>query len=440
MPFAAIEEAVEEIAAGNIVIVVDDADRENEGDCVMAAEKVTPAALNFLEKHARGMVCVPMSSEILDRLQIPLMVERNTDRYRTAFTITVDARDRTTTGISVHDQAITILTLVSPRSRPDDLLRPGHVQPIRALNGGVLRRAGHTEATVDLSHLAGLSSAGILCEIKNEDGSMARLPDLEHFAQTHHMKIVSIADLIRYRRRTEKLVQRVAEFRLPTTYGEFHGYAYHSSVDSNPYIALVMGPLDPAAPALVRVHSGCLTGDVLESLRCDCGNQLHAALQMISKARSGVLLYIAQEGRDIGLLNKLRAYELQDNGMDTVEANLELGFKPDPRDYGIGSQVLVDLGLRKIRLLTNNPAKRAGIEGYGLEVVERLPIEAAPNDENRRYLEAKRDKMGHLLTLDGELDPPAGAEASDSAPASNGVAPVAKARARRRSRPKNWEE
>ncbi|MDQ2731969.1 MAG: bifunctional 3,4-dihydroxy-2-butanone-4-phosphate synthase/GTP cyclohydrolase II [Armatimonadota bacterium] len=398
MPFASIEEAVADIALGKFVVVVDDAERENEGDCIMAAQKVTPAALNFLERHARGMVCVPMAPELLDRLAIPLMVERNTDRYRTAFTITVDARMGTTTGISVEDQAVTISKLVAPESRPEDLLRPGHVQPILAMNGGVLKRAGHTEASVDLARMAGLSPAGILCEIKNDDGSMARGPDLERFCAEHDLKFINIADLIRYRRRSEKLVKREAVFRLPTSYGEFRGYAYESSVDPNPYVALVMGEIDPDVPTLVRVHSGCLTGEVLQSLRCDCGSQLHGALRMIGREGRGVLLYIAQEGRDIGLLNKLRAYQLQDMGMDTVEANVELGFKPDPRDYGIGSQVLVDLGLRKIRLLTNNPAKRAGMDGYGLQVVEQLPIEFAPNEENRRYLEVKRDKMGHTLT------------------------------------------
>jgi 3,4-dihydroxy 2-butanone 4-phosphate synthase/GTP cyclohydrolase II len=344
------------------------------------------------------MVCVPLAPQILDRLQIPLMVERNTDRYRTAFAVTVDGRRNTTTGISVQDQAETIRTLVSPASRPEDLLRPGHVQPIRAVNGGVLRRAGHTEAAVDMARLAGLAPAGILCEIKREDGSMARLPDLELFCERHGFVLISIADLIRYRRRTEKVVRCEAVFRLPTRYGEFRGYAYESSVDPTPYIALVLGEIDPEMPTLVRVHSGCLTGDVLQSLRCDCHNQLHHALEMIAREGRGVLLYIEQEGRDIGLVNKLRAYQLQDLGLDTVEANVELGFKPDPRDYGIGSQVLVDLGLRKIRLITNNPAKRAGIDGYGLEVVERVPAEEIPNDENRRYLTTKRDKMGHLLT------------------------------------------
>ena len=398
MPFASIEEALQDIALGRFVVVVDDEDRENEGDCIMAAEKITPEALNFLEKNARGMVCVPMASEMLEKLQIALMVDRNTDRYRTAFTVTVDAREGTTTGISVADQAVTIRALVEPATRPEDLLRPGHVQPIRALDGGVLRRTGHTEASVDLARLAGLAPAGVLCEIKRDDGNMARLPDLEEFSASHGLKLISIADLIRYRRRTEKLIHRVAEFRLPTAYGEFKGVAYESSVDPNPYVALVMGEIDPERPTLVRVHSGCLTGEVLRSLRCDCGSQLQGALTMISREESGVLLYIEQEGRDIGLLNKLRAYQLQDNGRDTVEANVELGFKPDPRDYGIGSQVLVDLGLRRIRLLTNNPSKRAGIDGYGLEVVERLPIEIASNDENRQYLRTKRDKMGHLLT------------------------------------------
>ena len=398
MPFIAIEEALEEIASGRFVVVVDDADRENEGDCVMAAERVTPKDLNFLELNARGMVCMPMDPEILDRLQVPLMVERNTDRFRTAFTVTVDARDNTSTGISVADQAATIRAMVSPLSRPEDLLRPGHVQPIRAMAGGVLRRAGHTEASTDLARLAGCAPAGILCEIKNRDGSMARLPQLVEFCQEHSLKLISIADLIRYRRRTEKLITIVAEFRLPTNYGQFQGYVYESSVDPNPYVALVMGEVSAQKPTLVRVHSGCLTGEVLQSLRCDCRSQLHGALCMIGEEGNGVLLYIDQEGRGIGLANKLKAYQLQDMGRDTVEANIELGFKPDPREYGIGSQVLFDLGLRKVRLMTNNPSKRAGIEGYGLEVVEQVAIEFAPNQENRRYLQAKRDKMGHILS------------------------------------------
>jgi 3,4-dihydroxy 2-butanone 4-phosphate synthase / GTP cyclohydrolase II len=400
MPFCSPEDAIAAIRDGRMVIVVDDEDRENEGDVVMAAERVTPEAINFMETHARGWVCVPMTPDRLEALDLPLMVQRNTGRQGTAFTVTVDARRDTTTGISCEDQAITIRTLVDPAARPADLLRPGHVRPLRAQAGGVLTRAGHTEATVDLAKLAGLFPAGILCEIKNPDGSMARLPELMVFAAQHGLRILTIADLIEYRRRTEKLVRRAVTTSLPTQYGTFTAHGYECSVDTKPYIALTLGEIRPDEAILVRVHSGCLTGDVFHSLRCDCGQQLHAALERIRNEGKGVLLYLEQEGRGIGLINKLKAYALQDAGRDTVEANEELGFAPDLRHYGIGSQILYDLGVRKMRLMTNNPTKRAGLEGYGLTVVERVPLRTEAQDHNRRYLETKRDKMGHLLPTD----------------------------------------
>jgi 3,4-dihydroxy 2-butanone 4-phosphate synthase / GTP cyclohydrolase II len=380
-----------------MLIVVDDENRENEGDLVMAAEKVTPEALNFMETHARGWICVPLEPERLEQLDLPLMVSRNTTRHGTAFTVTVDARHGTTTGISVQDQCRTIEALVDPATRPVDLLRPGHVRPLRYQPGGVLKRAGHTEATVDLPRLAGLMPAGILCEIKNADGSMARLPELMEFAARHAMRILTIADLIKYRRRTEKLVQRAVTVRLPTPYGEFLAHAYESSVDPRAYLALVMGEIQPDDEVLVRVHSSCVTGDVFHSLRCDCGNQLHLALERIQNEGKGVILYLEQEGRGIGLINKLKAYQLQEQGMDTVEANHKLGFAADLRDYGIGAQILCDLGVRKMRLMTNNPQKRAAIDGYDLTVVERVPLQATANERNLRYLETKRDKLGHLL-------------------------------------------
>jgi 3,4-dihydroxy 2-butanone 4-phosphate synthase/GTP cyclohydrolase II len=397
MPFCNVEDAVADIREGRMIVVVDDENRENEGDLVMAAEKVTPEALNFMETHARGWICVPLTPERLEQLDLPLMVTRNTTRLGTAFTVTVDARDGTTTGISVADQAVTIRALVDPATRPGDLLRPGHVRPLRYHPGGVLRRAGHTEATVDLANLAGLTPGGILCEIKNADGSMARLPDLMEFAARHALRILTIADLIKYRRRTEKLVCRAASVNLPTAYGLFTAHAYESSVDPRAYLALVMGEIHPEDEVLVRVHSSCLTGDVFHSLRCDCGNQLHLALEKIRNEGKGVLLYLEQEGRGIGLVNKLKAYELQEDGMDTVEANHRLGLPADARDYGIGAQILYDLGVRKMRLLTNNPQKRAAIDGYGLTVVDRIPLHSEANEMNRRYLETKRDKLGHLL-------------------------------------------
>jgi 3,4-dihydroxy 2-butanone 4-phosphate synthase/GTP cyclohydrolase II len=391
------QSAIEAIRAGRMVIVVDDMDRENEGDLVMAAECVTPEAINFMETHARGWVCVPLAAERLEALDLPLMVARGTERQGTAFTVTVDARQGTTTGISCEDQTATIQALVDERTQPSDLLRPGHVRPLRAQPGGVLARAGHTEAAVDLARLAGLAPAGIICEIKNPDGSMARLPDLRRFAARHGLPILPIADLIQYRRRTEKLVRRVVTTQLPTRWGALTAHGYESAVDARPYVALTLGEIRPEDEVLVRVHSGCLTGDVFHSLRCDCGQQLHLALERIQREGKGVLLYLEQEGRGIGLINKLKAYALQDDGLDTVEANERLGFAADQRDYGIGAQVLYDLGVRKVRLMTNNPRKCAGLEGHGLQVVERVPLSAGVHEANRRYLETKRDRLGHLL-------------------------------------------
>lgn len=407
MAFATVEEALEAMAAGRMVVVVDDEDRENEGDLIMAAGKVTPEAINFMETHARGWVCVPLTAERLQQLDLPLMVDRNTARLQTAFTVTVDARHDTTTGISCRDQAVTIQALVDPESRPSDLLRPGHVRPLRAAPGGVLVRAGHTEASVDLARLAGFEPAAILCEIKREDGEMARLPELREFAARHGFPILTIADLIRHRRRTEKIIERVATTRLPTRFGEFLAHAYRSRVDTKPYLALVMGQIDPEDEVLVRVHSGCLTGDVFHSLLCECGSQLHLALERIRREGQGVLLYLEQEGRGIGLVNKIRAYALQqDQGLDTVQANEALGFPPDMRDYGTGAQILYDLGVRNMRLMTNNPMKRSALDGYGLSVSSVVPLIGDVHDENRAYLETKRDKMGHALPAD--LAPPRG--------------------------------
>ena len=396
--FSSIEEAVQDIREGRFAIVVDDEDRENEGDLVMAAERVTPAAVNFMETHARGWICVPMAGERLDALDLPLMVQHNTDPHRTAFTVTVDAREGTSTGISAEDQATSIRALVDPRTRPRDLCRPGHVRPLRSRPGGVLTRAGHTEAAVDLARLAGLSPAGVICEIKNPDGSMARLPQLAQMAERFELRVLTIADLISYRRRTEKLISREARVRLPTPWGEFTAHGYECLIDHKPYVALVMGDVS-RGDVLVRVHSSCLTGDVFHSLRCDCGQQLHGALEMIAAEGRGVLLYIQQEGRDIGLINKLKAYELQEHGKDTVEANEALGFAADLRDYGIGAQVLADLGLARIRLITNNPKKIKGLSGYGLQVVDRVPLRVEPTPDNRHYLETKMVKLGHLIEL-----------------------------------------
>ena len=397
MSLAAIADAIEEIREGNMIVVVDDEDRENEGDLVFAAEKVTPEHIAFMVRHCSGIICVPMEAERLDELQLPLMAPHDSDAQGTAFTISVDAREQTTTGISAADRTRTIRTLIDPRSGPQDLARPGHIFPLRYTPGGVLRRAGHTEASVDLARLEGLHPAGVVCEVVNEDGTMARLDDLEAFARSHGLLIVSIADLIAYRRKRENLVRRVTEARIPTEFGAFRTVAYESH-DGRMHVALVKGEPSGKGSVLVRVHSECFTGDVLGSIRCDCGMQLNEAMRRIEEAGEGVIVYIrGHEGRGIGLRHKLDAYALQDGGLDTVEANVELGFSPDSRDYGVGAQILVDLGLSKMRLLTNNPTKRAGLEGYGLEIVERVPLESEPTSENIGYLRTKRAKLGHLL-------------------------------------------
>ncbi|MGZ8578730.1 MAG: bifunctional 3,4-dihydroxy-2-butanone-4-phosphate synthase/GTP cyclohydrolase II [Actinomycetota bacterium] len=398
--FATIPEAIDEISRGRMVIVVDDADRENEGDLIMAAEKVTPEAIAFMVRYTSGVICMPVAGERLDELQIPLMVASNTDHQGTAFTVSIDARRDVTTGISAADRATTILTVLDGNTQPEDLSRPGHVFPLRYREGGVLRRAGHTEASVDLARLAGLFPAGVLCETVNDDGTMARLPDLVGFAQEHGLKLISIADLIEYRRDREVLVKRVAEAAIPTEWGEFRAFAYESLVDDRTHVALVMGEIGEGQKVLTRVHSECLTGDVFGSLRCDCGRQLEQAMALVGDEGRGVILYVrGHEGRAIGLTHKLRAYELQDHGRDTVQANLELGFAPDQRDYGIGAQILTDLGVRTMRLLTNNPDKRAGLEGYGLAIDERVPLRTDPTPENVGYLRAKQEKMGHLLDI-----------------------------------------
>jgi 3,4-dihydroxy 2-butanone 4-phosphate synthase/GTP cyclohydrolase II len=400
MGLASVKEAIEEIKAGKLVIIVDNADRENEGDLAMAAEKVTPEAINFMARHARGLICMPIIAERLEQLKIPLMVDENTSKYCTAFTVSVEAKHKVSTGISAADRAATIRTIIDPATNSEDLARPGHMFPLMARPGGVLVRVGHTEAIVDLARLAGLYPAGVICEILNEDGTMARLPQLEVLAEKFGIKIVSIADLIAYRCRHESLVSRVAEAKLPTKYGEFSAIAYKSVIDPDEHLALVLGDLSGEEPVLVRVHSECVTGDVFSSLRCDCGQQVGLALKAIAREGRGVLLYMRQEGRGIGFHNKIKAYALQDKGMDTVEANLCLGFAPDLRDYGIGAQILAALGLHRIRLLTNNPKKVIGLEGYGLKVVETVPIIAPPNPHNRFYLETKQKKLGHLLQID----------------------------------------
>jgi len=395
--FASIEDAVEDIRQGKLIVVVDDEDRENEGDLIAAASKATPEMINFIVKHGRGLLCAPITKERAEELQLPPMVERNTEKHGTAFTVSVDYKHGTATGISAFDRAKTILSLVDPSTRPDDLARPGHIFPLVAKKGGVLRRAGHTEATVDLARLAELYPAGLLCEIMDADGSMARLPRLKEIAKEFSLKIITIKDLIAYRQRREKLVRRLFSASLPTRYGEFKLIVYEAVIDGNHHLALVKGAVEGKQNVLVRVHSQCLTGDVFGSGRCDCGDQLHEAMQKIEAEGLGVLVYMRQEGRGIGLLNKLVCYRLQDQGLDTVEANVAIGFPPDARDYGIGAQILADLGLTSIRLMTNNPAKRIGLEGYGLKVVERVPLVIQPHEHNRFYLETKRDKLGHLL-------------------------------------------
>ncbi len=395
-----IDKAIEDIRQGKMVILVDDEDRENEGDLTVAAEKVTPEVVNFMAKHGRGLICLSLTSEKVKALNLPPMSDNNTSRFQTAFTVSIEARHGVTTGISAADRATTILTAVADDAKPSDLVRPGHVFPIRARKGGVIVRSGQTEGSVDLARLAGLKPAGVICEIMKEDGTMARMPDLKKFSEKHDIGICTIADLIEYRLRTESFVHPVATTVLPTSpAGEFKTIVYENDVDDLLHIALVKGKIDPDKPTLVRVHSECLTGDVFGSMRCDCGEQLRAALQMIEQEGTGVLLYIRQEGRGIGLLNKMKTYELQDQGHDTVEANELLGFQPDLRNYGIGAQILVHLGVRKMRLMTNNPKKIVGLEGYGLSMVEQVPIEMTPNEYNERYLSCKKAKMGHLLKL-----------------------------------------
>lgn len=400
-----VEDALQDIKEGKIIIVVDDEDRENEGDFLMAAEKVTPEHVNFMATNGRGLICMPCVGERLDELEIPAMVCNNTSEQGTAFTVSIGAKGKITTGISAKDRAVTIQTVVDPSSKPGDISMPGHVFPLRARRGGVLERAGHTEAAVDLARMAGLFPAGVICEIMNEDGTMARLPQLREVAKKHGLKLISVADLIKYRRKNEKLVERIAEVSLPTKYGIFKAVGYHSLLDGKEYFALVKGEVANQENVLVRVHSECLTGDIFHSLRCDCGDQLEAALSMIEKEGRGVLLYIlGHEGRGIGLLNKLRAYELQEAGRDTVQANTELGFPADLRDYGIGAQILAELGLSSMRLMTNNPKKIVGLEGYGLKIADRVPIQVEPTDYNIHYLETKRLKMDHLLDECGDQE------------------------------------
>ncbi|HEY7659011.1 MAG TPA: bifunctional 3,4-dihydroxy-2-butanone-4-phosphate synthase/GTP cyclohydrolase II [Actinomycetota bacterium] len=397
-PFAPIDEALDDIRAGKIVIVVDDADRENEGDFIMAAEKATPDAINFMVTHGRGIVCMPVTQQRLDELRIPLMVTKNNESHGTAFAVSIDVQGRTTTGTSAFDRAATVRAVADATLSPSDIRMPGHVFPLMAQDGGVLRRAGHTEATVDLARLAGLYPAGVLCEVLHPDGSMARMPELARVAAEHGLKLISIADLIEYRRRRETLVRRTAEAVIPTEHGEFTATSYESLVDGTVHVAFVLGEVGDGERILVRVHSECLTGDVFGSMRCDCGDQLQSAIARIGKEGRGLVLYIrGHEGRAIGITHKLRAYQLQEQGRDTVEANVELGFPADPRDYGIGAQILVDLGVASMRLLTNNPAKRAGLEGYGLSIIERVPLETRPTAENIGYLRTKREKLGHLL-------------------------------------------
>ncbi len=397
-PFASIEEALEAVRLGKLIVVVDDEDRENEGDLTIAAEKVTPAAINFMARYGRGLICMPTTGERLEELDVPLMVNKNTARFGTAFCVSIEARHATSTGISAGDRAATVRVAIDPKSTPSDLARPGHMFPLRARSGGVLVRAGQTEAAVDLARIAGFYPAGVICEIMNDDGTMARVPDLTKFAQRHKMLIITIADLIKYRMRHERLVKRIAVADLPTENGPFRVFAYQSVIDKETHIALVRGDLREGLDVIIRVHSRCLTGDVFHSSRCDCGQQLDAAIKRIAAEDRGVLLYLNQEGRGIGLANKIRAYELQDEGLDTVQANERLGFKPDQRDYGIGAQILRDLGVRSMRLLTNNPRKFIGLEGYGLSVVESVPLEVPVSEMTRNYLKTKKEKLGHKLS------------------------------------------
>jgi 3,4-dihydroxy 2-butanone 4-phosphate synthase/GTP cyclohydrolase II len=399
MPIARIEEALEDLRQGKMIILVDDEDRENEGDLTIAAEKVTPEAINFMAKHGRGLICLALSPEIIERLNLPLMVYDNRSPYKTAFTVSIEARTGVTTGISAADRARTILTAVAPDSKPEDLVQPGHVFPLRARRGGVLFRTGQTEGSVDMARLAGLTPAAVICEVMNDDGTMARLPDLEKVAEAHGLKIATVADVIAYRMRTESFVHAVAETVLPTPYGEFKAIGFSNDIDDYEHLALVKGEIDPDKEIMVRVHSECLTGDVFGSYRCDCGEQLRKAMEMIQEEGLGVILYLQQEGRGIGLGNKLKAYALQDKGFDTVEANEKLGFHPDLRDYGVGAQILVALGVKKMRIITNNPKKIVGLEGYGLQVTGRVPIEIEPRPENRRYLLTKCQKLGHLMRI-----------------------------------------
>ncbi|HEV7764057.1 MAG TPA: bifunctional 3,4-dihydroxy-2-butanone-4-phosphate synthase/GTP cyclohydrolase II [Thermoanaerobaculia bacterium] len=399
MPFTTIQDAAERYRRGEFIIIVDDEDRENEGDLCIAAERVTADSINFMAKNGRGLICLALTEERCDELDLPLMVENNTTNFGTAFTVSIEARGRVTTGISAADRAETVRVAIDPRTRPYDLARPGHVFPLRGRKGGVLKRAGQTEASIDLASIAGAMPAAVICEIMNEDGTMARLPDLKEFAVRHGLKLISVADIIKYRMQTEKHVHCLASPILPTDHGEFRVYAYKSDITGEEHVALVKGEIKEGDEVLVRVHSSCLTGDVFHSSRCDCGDQLQRAFERIATEGKGVILYLLQEGRGIGLINKLRAYELQDQGHDTIEANAQLGFAPDIRDYGTGSQILRDLGVSKIRLMTNNPAKFVAIEGFGLEIVERVPLEIAPSTTTQKYLETKKKKLGHILEL-----------------------------------------
>jgi 3,4-dihydroxy 2-butanone 4-phosphate synthase/GTP cyclohydrolase II len=397
MMFSAVDEAIEDIKEGKMVIMVDDEDRENEGDLVMAAQFVTPEKINFMTKYGRGLICLSMTEEMADKLDLNLMIVDENDKFKTAFTVSIDAKEHVTTGISAYDRAYTIQKAIRPDTKPEDLSRPGHIFPLRAKKGGVLVRAGHTEGSTDLCCLAGLIPAAVICEILNDDGTMSRCSQLMDFAERFDLKIITIADLIEYRLKNERLIKRMAEAELPTRYGNFRVVVYKNNIDDFEHIVLVKGIVTTEEPVLVRMHSSCITGDTLGSLRCDCGQQLHSSMKMIEKEGRGVMVYLQQEGRGIGLTNKIKSYVLQDEGLDTVEANIKLGFKPDLRNYGIGAQILVDLGVKNMRLLTNNPKKVVGLEGYGLKIVERMPIEIEPNEINRRYLKTKKDKLGHIL-------------------------------------------